>query len=873
LVAGLGGGIGVVTEVAVMRRLRRTPPIVKVVATIGFASFLAIFSLVINSQARFNLHYPEPPFFPIFNLGPLHVGRAYTAMLVLTPLVVAALAWFVQRSRYGIAIRGAAANPDAARLAGVSASSMSALSWALAGMLSGYTAVLIYPTLGFGASASFGPDLMLRALAAAVIARMSSLPVAFGGGLIVGVVEQEVRYNSSNTGPVNIVLLALILVGLLAQRRPASTREEEGGDWLTVEPWPRLSQPLREVWAIRSLGWITLVVTTGIAIVVGAVVNNSSAVILIAVMSLSIVGLGIGVISGLAGQLSLGQFALAGVGSAVSFLLVRHIGNFPMAFVCAGLAGAAVSVVLGIPAVRIRGLMYAVTTLAFAVAAPYVFAKNWLFGVGTNPGRPRFGGYAMDTSRRYYYFALIILLATLGLARNVWRGGLGRRYRAVRDNEDHARAFTISATRAKLEAFAIAGFLTGVGGALYAHSLSAVSGSSFPIDISLTSVAVVAVGGIGLMVGPIIGALYLIALPRFVPLDSAGLAATQLGWLILILQFPGGVAQGWAPARTALIGWLARRVGVQADLGHGQPASGFSGTVPMGGLGRAPAAELTTRPAAAEVILSAVGLVKAYGGLRAVDDVSIDVRAGETLGLIGPNGAGKTTLFELIGGFARTDAGRIVFAGADITRASPEHRGRIGLIRSFQDAALFPTLTVSETVGLALERRMPTRVAVELVGLGSDERRRERRARELIDLMGLGEYRDKRIGELSTGTRRVTELACLLALEPTLLLLDEPTSGIAQRETEALGELLAQVKQHLGTTMVVIEHDIPLIMSISDRMVAMAAGRVLTSGTPAEVRGHPGVVESYLGSSVEAIERSNVAASLARTPVKAARRG
>jgi ABC-type multidrug transport system ATPase subunit len=157
---------------------------------------------------------------------------------------------------------------------------------------------------------------------------------------------------------------------------------------------------------------------------------------------------------------------------------------------------------------------------------------------------------------------------------------------------------------------------------------------------------------------------------------------------------------------------------------------------------------------------------------------------------------------------------------------------------------------------LALERRLPTRLALELCGLGFDERRREQRAAELIDLMGLGVHRDKRVGELSTGTRRVTELACLLALEPSLLLLDEPTSGIAQRETEALGQLLEQVKAHLGTTMVIIEHDIPLIMGISDRIVAMAAGQVLTTGTPAEVRAHPGVIESYLGSSLEAIERS-----------------
>ena len=202
-----------------------------------------------------------------------------------------------------------------------------------------------------------------------------------------------------------------------------------------------------------------------------------------------------------------------------------------------------------------------------------------------------------------------------------------------------------------------------------------------------------------------------------------------------------------------------------------------------------------------------------------------------------------------------------MFDGEDVSDLGPEARGRRGLIRSFQDAALFPTMTVLDAARLSFERVAPTSFFRSALGFSGAERDKDRMARELVGAMGLDAYRHKQIQELSTGTRRITELACLIALRPALVLLDEPSSGVAQRETEALGRLLRGIHAELGVSMLVIEHDIPLVMGLADRIVAMDAGRVIASGAPAEVRADAAVIEAYLGGSLAAIERSGAIAA------------
>ncbi len=254
------------------------------------------------------------------------------------------------------------------------------------------------------------------------------------------------------------------------------------------------------------------------------------------------------------------------------------------------------------------------------------------------------------------------------------------------------------------------------------------------------------------------------------------------------------------------------------------------------------------------------GLAKRYSGVEAVRAVSFDLAPRQVLGVIGPNGAGKTTLFDLISGFVAPDDGRVVLDGADVSGLAPDERARLGLTRSFQDAALFGSLTVAETLAVALDQRLDTRstmmAALRLPNVRRAERKLRREVENLVELFNLGDYRDKFVRELSTGSRRVLDLACVTATRPKVLLLDEPSSGIAQREAEALGPLLLRVNQETGCSMLLIEHDMPLICSVSDQLLALHIGAVLLQGTPAEVTESPLVIESYLGTDEAAIARS-----------------
>ncbi|MET7704829.1 ATP-binding cassette domain-containing protein [Micromonospora sp. NPDC005413] len=855
-------------ELSVVRRLRHRPRVIGMIATLGLSQFVLVLALLVNSSGASGPAFPAPPGMPSFTVGNTPVGPAFTAMLLLTPVLLVGLAMFLKRSRFGLAIRAAADAPDAATLNGVTAARMATLAWSIAGAVAAFSAILVAPTQGTQSIESLGPALLVRGLAGAVIARFSSVPIAFAASLGIGVGEQILLSGQSSGGLVELALVGVILVALLAQPVRARRDGEDGG-WGRIGA-PPLPAAYQQVWLLRNLGRVVAGVGFALAAVLAFVISNESASVLIAIIGFTLVGLSIGLVTGVAGELSLGQFAFAGIGAAVSVQVSVRTGNLFLGILAGCAAAALAAVAVGVPALRLRGLALAVTTLAFALAtSAFLLRQGWLLGDGAQVPKPRIGGHTFELATDYYLFALVVLLLGLWVTANLRTGAFGRILVALRDNADAARAFTVAVPVRVLQAYAVAGALAGLGGAVIGHGQTQLTVNTFPASASIDVVAIVVVGGITLLGGPLLGAFLIVGVPGFLELDIIGQAALTLVWLVVVIALPAGLGGPVLWLRDRFAALIVR--GAPASSAADQVAEPVAGPAPAaagsGGAITLPPRTVPLRAAVTgEPLLSVRGVARSYGGVRAVAGASLDVTAGEVVGIIGPNGAGKTTLFEIIAGFTRPDRGAVLFAGRPVTGLSPQRRAGLGLVRSFQDARLFATMTVLETVMVAGERTAPTSLFAAALGAGGPDRAKRRRAEELVTLMGLAPLADRLGGELSTGTRRIVEITCLLALEPALLLLDEPSSGVSQTGGVALGEVLRRIHDELGVTMVIIEHDLPLLARLADRLVAMDGGRVIADGTPQEVRTHPDVVRSYLGTDHAAVNRSGAPAQRATVP-------
>jgi ABC-type branched-subunit amino acid transport system ATPase component/ABC-type branched-subunit amino acid transport system permease subunit len=559
--------------------------------------------------------------------------------------------------------------------------------------------------------------------------------------------------------------------------------------------------------------------------------------------------------------LQLGGAVVALIAAALFFPLATDRSGDPhsLPFVIAVLLGAmvacAIAVAVGIGALRVKGLLLAISTMAFAIAAQtYIFPRPILDPDGINLvelPRGKLGPFDLAyRNRAYYWFILAGLVIVLIFVGHLRRTGVGRMIIGVRENESAAAALTVSPTRTKLTAFALAGFVAGFGGALIGGLIVTISYTQqfFRFSDSLRLVSIAAIGGLGSLAGAVTGALWVIGLPAFWPDNpSIPLFTSSIGLLLILLYIPGGFTQIGYWVRGEILKWLERRLPAEQVV---------SATAPPPSLRRVELAEVVTNTDGS--VLATRGLSVRFGGLVAVDNVDFRAEHGEVVGLIGTNGAGKSTLLNAIGGYLPS-TGVVSLLGEDVSGAPAHHRARVGLGRTFQAATLFPELTVRETVQLALEAREPTSFWGSLLWLPSigPERRKRTEAAELIDFLGLGRYADRFVAELSTGTRRIVELAAVLAVAPRVLCLDEPTAGVAQREAEAFGPLIKRVQQELDATLIVVEHDLPLIMSISDRIYCLEAGQIIAEGAPNDVRNDPRVIASYLGTDERAIQRSN----------------
>lgn len=887
LVAGAAFSIAI--EMTVVRRLFEAPRVILFAATLGVSQLVLVATLELpDTQAG---TYPSPFFvlpsrsnpdatysllgfdipFEIFGVQVL--GRD-VMVLLFVPLVVVLLTLFMGRTLYGLCVRASASNADAARLAGVSPRKMSTVVWAIAGALAVLTAVILIPVLGIppGPQARIlGPTILLRALAGALAGRMESMPKAMAAGMILGVVEELIRFNTNadrlllNDPGFAFMVLFLVVLGLVLWHSRVGFGDRDKAFSFSPRTRPAPMALRDRVW-VQRLPQIVGMVALVVAILLPFVYSRPSKLIILSTALLwAVIALSVTVMTGWGGQLSLGQYALVGVGGmTTASLTTRGIPwgggrwfadglPFGVALVLATVVTIVVAMIIGAPALRVRGLFLAVTTFAFAVACEF-----WLLGQpifiergATSVFVPRasLGPIDLSSERTYYYVCLAVLVLAATTVARLRRGGIGRTLIAVRDNEPSAQAFTVSPTRAKFIAFALGGALTGVAGGLLIGLQQSAAPAEFTVTQSLNVIAVAIVGGVGTVAGPIIGAMWTQGLPAVVSFtDEVNLLRSGIGLLIMLMYFPGGLVQIGYAIRDGIFDVLAKRAG-PVDTSRNAAAP-----IPA-----RPKAERSDEVIAADTpALQTDEVTVRFGGKVAVDRVSITAAQGEVVGLIGGNGAGKSTLMNAIGGFVPSD-GTVHILGTDVSSLSPHRRARMGLGRTFQAADLFGDLTVLETVQVALEARDRADLAPALLGLPSERRSESRKksdASDLVSFLGLGRYANSFINELSTGTRRICELACLLAVDARVLCLDEPTAGVAQRETEAFGPLIKRIQAELGATLIVIEHDMPLIMSISDRVYCLEAGQLIAEGDPSSVRNDPLVIASYLGTDARAIERS-----------------
>ncbi|HUF31810.1 MAG TPA: ABC transporter permease [Acidimicrobiales bacterium] len=542
-------------ERALFRRLRRAPRLVTLVATLAIGQGVVGIVLILferNQEQAETLRIIPTVVRSFIGLGDVNVTGGDIQVLVLVPLIGAALAVFFKVSRFGVAIRAAAENGESARLLGISVDRVAGFTWVVGLVLAAVAGVLLAANQGSLATTTLSTGFLVRALAAALIGGLTSLPGALVGGLVVGIGEAVISgYFRSTIGAADAVFFVAVVAMLALRPQGIFGQREETEDKVAFVPTMRdLPARLRESPFAAAIGWTGIATMTAFAVAVSMVTGSATNDTLVMVVITAMVGVSLTVLMGYTGQISLGHWALVGVGAyAAANLFTRFHVPFLLTVPLVIVIGMAVSLVIGLPALRIKGLYLAVVTLTFSYAAELFLFKSELVG-GAQTGRPmeapKLGPFDLDdpSNRPLFFFGLVLLLASMWVVRNLATSQTGRSFYALRENEKAAATLGVSLVRARLLAFAVSGGIASLAGLVFAVRVGNVNATDFPTEISLVLVLMVMIGGLGAIQGSFLGAFVVFGLPFLLHFDNRWIVPIGTGILAIevIVRTRGGLA-------------------------------------------------------------------------------------------------------------------------------------------------------------------------------------------------------------------------------------------------------------------------------------------------------------------------------------------
>jgi ABC-type branched-subunit amino acid transport system ATPase component/branched-subunit amino acid ABC-type transport system permease component len=836
-VLGIGVVLGLLME-RLARSLATVPVGLQAAATVG---------LILIAQAAARLTFGAAPlYFPRYlptgtvDIAGVVVSYEQIVTMAVALLATVVLAAFFKRSRLGVAMRGVVDDPTLLAMTGTSPIAVRRAAWIVGSVFVSLSGVLLAPSVNLDSMVL--TLLVVQSFGAAAIGRFSSIPLTYAGGLAIGVVASLVTRYVSGTSDYfaglsqSVPFIVLFVVLIVTPRSKLVDRRQS------------LARP-QQVWRAPARVHLVGAALLLVVLISGPLWFGARLSSFTIALSYVVLFLSLGMLVKSSNQVSLAHMGFAATG-CVAFSVARVELGLPwiVALVVAALVTIPIGAIIALPAIRLSGIYLALATFAFGLILEVMFYNSKLmFGPSTGGlPMPRPDVLGLDTDLGYYYLVLAVVAACTLFLVALQRMRLGRLLRGLGESPVALETSGASVRLTKLIVFCLSSGMAAVAGALYGSTFTNVGGLSFQSFSSLILVVLLL-----LMPGAepwyaVLGAFCMVVLPTYLP---GGETATDLLTLVFGLSIIASSLQGGRhPSLSSRLTALLDRVG-----GRDQQRPSESTALADATSGDEVAALAPGRAVFGEEFgapgLEVRDLKVRFGGHLAVDSVSLEAPMGRITGLIGPNGAGKTTTFNACSGLLRPDAGQILLRGQDVSFRQPAVRARLGLGRTFQRMQLFDSMTVAENVSLGREAEMAGgNLLTQLVGRPGDSAVLEESTRDALRLCGISSLATARAGHLSSGQRRLVELARALAGSFDVLLLDEPSSGLDRRETEAFGRVLQRVVRERGTAILLVEHDMSLVMEICDYIYVLDFGQQVFEGTPSDVSASDVVRAAYLGS-------------------------